>query len=115
MYVFNRKGTFCGFKKMNDNFFRESVFKPMMARLGIAEGKVPYGSEGNSCQFFAGFLGFRISKTRACVYTLYTIIPKTAERRISAMGESFFHLRLKPNQINERITAMISDRISVPF
>ena len=56
-----------------------------------------------------------ISKTQACVYTLYTIIPKTAERRISVMGESFFHLRLKSNQINERITAIISDRISVPF
>lgn len=29
-------------KQMTDNYFRESVFKPMMARLGIADGKVPY-------------------------------------------------------------------------
>ena len=32
------------FKEMTDNYFREMVFKPMMARLGIAEGKVPYGA-----------------------------------------------------------------------
>jgi len=44
MLVFDRKGTFYGFKQMNDNYFRESVFKPLMARLGIAEGKVPYAA-----------------------------------------------------------------------
>lgn len=44
MLVFDRKGAFCGFKQMTDNYFRESVFKPLMARLGIAEGKVPYGA-----------------------------------------------------------------------
>lgn len=31
-------------KQMSDNYFRESVFKPMMAALGIAEGKVPYST-----------------------------------------------------------------------
>lgn len=35
---------FTGFKQMSDNYFREMVFKPIMARLGIAEGKVPYGA-----------------------------------------------------------------------
>ena len=35
---------FEGFKQMSDNYFREMVFKPMMSRLGIAEGKVPYGA-----------------------------------------------------------------------
>ena len=35
---------FEGFKQMSDNYFREMVFKPMMTRLGIAEGKVPYGA-----------------------------------------------------------------------
>jgi len=29
------------------------------------------------------------------------------------MGESFFHLPLKPNQISERTTAMISERIAL--
>lgn len=33
-----------GFTQMSDAYFRESVFKPMMARLGIAEGKVPYST-----------------------------------------------------------------------
>lgn len=45
MYQFDRKKEgFLYFKKMTDNYFREFVFKPMMARLGIAEGKVPYGA-----------------------------------------------------------------------
>lgn len=33
---------FKGFKKMSDAYFRVEIFKPMMQRLGIAEGKVPY-------------------------------------------------------------------------
>ena len=47
-YVFTRPGknppAFLRFQEMSDAFFRESVFKPMMKRLGIAEGKVPYGA-----------------------------------------------------------------------
>ena len=35
---------FEGFKQMSDNYFREMVFKPIMASLCIAEGKVPYGA-----------------------------------------------------------------------
>ena len=31
-------------KPMSDAYFRETVFKPLMARLGIAEGKVPYSA-----------------------------------------------------------------------
>ena len=30
------------FKQMSDGYLREEIFKPMMKRLGIAEGKVPY-------------------------------------------------------------------------
>lgn len=41
-YTYNRKGEFTGYKQMSDSYFRESIFKPMMQRLGIAEGKVPY-------------------------------------------------------------------------
>ena len=48
-YVFTRKSKenpvqkLTRFKQMTDAYFREDVFKPMMARLGIADGKVPYG------------------------------------------------------------------------
>ena len=35
---------FTGFRQMSDNYFREMVFKPICARLGIAEGKVPYAA-----------------------------------------------------------------------
>ena len=38
----NRKGEFIGYKGMSDAYFCESIFKPMMKKLGIAEGKVPY-------------------------------------------------------------------------
>ena len=40
--TYNRKKEFTGYKQMSDAYFRESIFKPMMASLGIAEGKVPY-------------------------------------------------------------------------
>lgn len=32
------------FKQMTDAYFRENIFKPMMAALHIAEGKVPYSA-----------------------------------------------------------------------
>lgn len=38
----NRKGEFIGYKEMSDAYFRESIFKPLMEKLGIAAGKVPY-------------------------------------------------------------------------
>lgn len=43
-YAANRKNEFLGYKEMTDDYFNKFVFKPMMARLGIAEGKVPYGA-----------------------------------------------------------------------
>lgn len=49
-YVFGRPSKkhpvalFTAFKEMTDNYFRENVFKPLTARLGIAEGKVPYAA-----------------------------------------------------------------------
>lgn len=39
----NRKGEFTGFAEMGEAYFRESIFKPMMAKLGIV-GKLPYGT-----------------------------------------------------------------------
>ena len=50
MYTFARASKkapirlFTGFRQMTDNYFRESVFKPICARLGIADGKVPYAA-----------------------------------------------------------------------
>lgn len=41
-YCYDRKNNFTGFKQMSHAYFRESVFKPIMVRLGIAKGKVPY-------------------------------------------------------------------------
>ena len=49
-YVFGRPSKkapvalFTGFRQMSDNYFREMVFKPLCASLGIAEGKVPYAA-----------------------------------------------------------------------
>lgn len=41
-YCHDRKGRPTGLKQMSDAYFRESIFKPLMQKLGIAEGKVPY-------------------------------------------------------------------------
>ena len=43
-YVFNRKKTpsLVCFKEMSHAYFRTEIFKPMMKKLNIAEGKVPY-------------------------------------------------------------------------
>lgn len=45
-YQFTRgkEQKFIGFKKMSDAYFRVEIFKPMMERLGIAYGKVPYSA-----------------------------------------------------------------------
>ena len=43
-YQFSRSGLLRGFKEMHHSYFREQVFKPMMSRLGIADGKVPYAA-----------------------------------------------------------------------
>jgi integrase/DNA-directed RNA polymerase subunit RPC12/RpoP len=45
MYVFTRnKDVFERFKPMTDAYLRESIFKPMMASLGLSDGKVPYSA-----------------------------------------------------------------------
>lgn len=43
-YQFNRKDLFQGFKEMHHSYFRDHVFKPIMTRLKIAKGKVPYAA-----------------------------------------------------------------------
>lgn len=41
-YRHNRKKEFIGYKQMSHEYFNKHIFKPMMKRLGIAEGKTPY-------------------------------------------------------------------------
>lgn len=40
----NRKGEFVGYIQMNESYFREQIFKPMMERLGISPDKTPYSA-----------------------------------------------------------------------
>ena len=44
MLLFDRKGTFRGFKEMNDNYFNKYAFRPLADRLGIPKHKVPYSA-----------------------------------------------------------------------
>ena len=44
MHVFDRKGTFLGFKQMSDNYFNKYAFRPLADRLGIPKNKVPYSA-----------------------------------------------------------------------
>jgi integrase/DNA-directed RNA polymerase subunit RPC12/RpoP len=44
MLIFDRKGTFRGFKEMNDNYFNKYAFRPLADRLGIPKHKVPYSA-----------------------------------------------------------------------
>lgn len=41
-YCYNKKGDFVGYKQMSHEYFNKHIFKPLMAKLGIAEGKTPY-------------------------------------------------------------------------
>ena len=72
MYIFDRKGTFCGFKQMTDSYFRESVFKPLMARLGIAEGKVPYSARHTYANKLKNAKGNDIDKAALIGHSDYT-------------------------------------------
>ena len=44
MHIFDRKGTFRGFKVMTDNYFNKYAFRPLADRLGIPKNKVPYSA-----------------------------------------------------------------------
>jgi len=72
MRVFSRKGTFQGYRQMSDSYFRESVFKPMMARLGIAEGKVPYGARHTYANKLKKAEGADIDKAALIGHSDYT-------------------------------------------
>ena len=60
------------FKQMSDNYLRENVFKPMMARLGIAEGKVPYATRHTFTNKLKGADGNDIDKAALAGHSDYT-------------------------------------------
>lgn len=64
-YCYNRKHEFTGYKQMRDQYFREAIFKPLMARLGIAEGKVPYCARHTYSDKLKGAAGD--DKTKAAI------------------------------------------------
>ena len=59
-------------KEMSDSYFRESVFKPMMAALGIAEGKVPYGARHTFSNKLKKAAGEDIDKAALMGHSNYT-------------------------------------------
>lgn len=63
---------FQGFKQMTDDYLREMVFKPMMARLGIAEGKVPYSTRHTFTNKLKNADGNDIDKAALAGHSDYT-------------------------------------------
>ena len=63
---------FTGFKQMSDNYFREMVFKPICAALGIAEGKVPYGARHTFSNKLKDAEGADIDKAALMGHSDYT-------------------------------------------
>jgi len=63
---------FAGFKEMSDNYFREMVFKPIMAALGVAEGKVPYGARHTFSNKLKNAAGDDVDKAALMGHSKYT-------------------------------------------
>ena len=72
MYVRDRKGNFKGYKQMSDNYFRESVFKPMASRLGIPAGRVPYSARHTFSNKLKKAEGDNIDKAALMGHSNYT-------------------------------------------
>ena len=73
-YTFTRgqNPLFCGFKQMSDNYLRENTFKPMMARLGIADGKVPYAARHTFSNKLKNAAGDDVDKAALMGHSKYT-------------------------------------------
>ena len=63
---------FTGFKQMSDNYFREMVFKPICASLGIADGKVPYAARHTFSNKLKNAAGDDIDKAALMGHSDYT-------------------------------------------
>ena len=57
---------------MSDNYLRENTFKPMMARLGIAEGKVPYAARHTFSNKLKNAAGDDVDKAALMGHSKYT-------------------------------------------
>ena len=77
-YTFSRgkEATFQGFKQMTDNYLRESIFKPMCERLGIAAGKVPYGARHTFSNKLKTAAGTDVEKASLMGHTDYNFTKK---------------------------------------
>ena len=77
-YTFSRgkEATFQGFKQMSDNYLRESIFKPMCERLGIAAGKVPYGARHTFSNKLKNAAGTDVEKASLMGHTDYNFTKK---------------------------------------
>ncbi|MBO7709348.1 MAG: tyrosine-type recombinase/integrase [Lachnospiraceae bacterium] len=77
-YTFSRgkEATFQGFKQMTDNYLRESIFKPMCERLGIAAGKVPYGARHTFSNKLKNAAGTDVEKASLMGHTDYNFTKK---------------------------------------
>ena len=78
-YVFDRPNKkndqnppLVAFKEMTDNYLRSMVFKPMMAQLGIAEGKVPYAARHTFSNKLKKAAGDAIDKAALMGHSSYT-------------------------------------------
>lgn len=59
------------FKEMGDAYLREDIFKPLCARLGIAEGKVPYAARHSFSNKLKKAEGDEGDKARLMGHTTY--------------------------------------------
>ena len=66
------KRVFKRFKPMTDAYLRESVFKPMMASLGLSEGKVPYSARHTFTNKLKNAAGNDIDKAALAGHSDYT-------------------------------------------
>lgn len=67
-----KNAPFKGFKQMSDNYFREGVFKPLTAALGIAEGKVPYAARHTFSNKLKKAEGDAVDKAALMGHSKYT-------------------------------------------
>jgi integrase len=73
MYHFSRKKEpdLIRFKPMTDDYLNKSVFKPMAATLGIADGKVPYSARHSYADMLKDASGSDKSKAALIGHSTY--------------------------------------------
>jgi len=91
-YQTNRKGEFIGYKKMSHDYFNKHVFKPMMNKLGIDDGKVPYCARHTYSDKLKDAEGDDKTKAKIFGHTDYEFTKKryqsTNIQEIKAVGDS---------------------------